>query len=101
MEAARMLEERTSLGMFESACRTFVAKVATLKGVNWIAARPAEDEGIDLWVDTGVYNLHLIGQIADALIETMDEHEELLCDHLFGPIQQMPDDAVVLYRKGE
>ena len=99
MAAVRMLKERTPLGMFEAACRTFTVKVAQLKGVNWVAVRPADDEGVDIWVDTGVYDLQLMGQIADALIETIDEHEELLCNHLFGPIQRMPDDAVVLYCK--
>ncbi len=101
MEAARARKERTPLGMFEAACRTFVAKVAQQKGVNWVAVRLADDEGVDIWVDTGVYDLHLIGQIADALIETLGEHEELLCNHLFGPLQRIPDDAVVLYRKEE
>jgi hypothetical protein len=101
MEAVRALKERTPLGIFEAACQTFAIKVAQLKGVNWVSARKADDEGVDIWVDTGVYDLHLIGQLADALIETLDEHEELLCDHLFGPIQQMPDGAVVLYRKDE
>ena len=95
------LREQMLLGTFEVACRAFVDKVAPLKGINWVAVRKADNEGVDIWVDTGTYDLHLIGQIVDGLIETLNEHEEFLCDHLFGPIQHIPDDAVVLYCKEE
>jgi len=100
MEAVPLTEQML-LGTFEAACRTFVDKVAQLKGINWVAVRKADNEGVDIWVDTGTYDLRLIGQIADGLIETLDEHKEFLCDHLFGPIQRIPDDAVVLYRTEE
>ncbi len=93
---------RKELGVYKEACEAFARKVSQLNGVLAIGAVMYPGH-VDIWTLTDRRDWDLDTAIIDYLIEVVKESpEDLLFDFMIvDQKEHFPQEAIVLYEKGE